>query len=433
MERRMKFVRLVSVLTLFTFVVFGAFAGGREETEEVEEIQPSTEIVIYHWMTAGDEKTAIDHVINKFKAAYPDITAIENPTAGGEIMIVLEGLFFAGNPPDVCQVSEPARIANWVRAGLVMPVNDLWEELGLEEATDPSFIASHPAYKYEGRYYIIPELCAYESGIIYNKNIFNEVGIDPSTLTSVDALLDASAQIQAAGYTPFAIGSRWLWTCKYPFMDALLSLGGPEKMQAFYRGEITANDPVVRQSLEFVAATGPYTNSDHSARTWDEGADLIVQNKAAMYIHGAWLMGLLKTKGFKMEDMGIFHFPGLKDFFVTDGTMWMIPARAEHSDAAKKFLKILGSAEIITEMVAIRDGTVGWRRDIIEREIGPISKASLEIQKEATVVATSEYIEGVDIAFTSGANEIIQTLLIDGDVDAAVNAFIDLRNNVYGG
>jgi len=405
-----------------------------EVAEEEPELIPSTEVLVYHYYTAGDEKAAMDAVIALFEETYPDITLIENPVAGSEAMVsILETQFYAGKPPDVFISADLCRTADWVRAGLIQPVDDLWEQLGLDDALNPD-LANMPALTYEGHHYGIPELTGYESGIIYNKHIFDNVGIDPASLITVDALMDACDTIKAAGYTPFAIGSKWLWTLKFPFVDMVLLKGGVDKYEAFYTGEITADDPAIREALEFFASTAEYTNPDHAALTWDEAGDLIVSDEAAMYVHGSWAGGMLASKGFVWRtDMNIMPFPGIGDYFVMDGNLWSIPRFSEHPDAAKKFLLVAGSVDALSLELVPRDSTIAWRTDIPATGLGPITTDILEIQGDATTpVPSAQCIEGTDVAFVNGVQGILQTLLIDEDVDAAVNSLVELHNTVFG-
>lgn len=405
-----------------------------EVAEEEPELIPSTEVLVYHYYTAGDEKAAMDAVIALFKEKYPDISVIENPVAGsGAMVTTLETLFSAGEPPDVFLLADLCRNANWVRSGLILPIDDVWEQLGLDDAINPA-MADMPALTYEGNHYGIPELTGYHNGIFYNKHIFDNVGIDPADLTTVDALMDACAEIKAAGYTPFAMGSQWLWTLEFPFVDMVLLKGGVDKYEAFYTGEITADDPAIREALEFFASTAEYTNPDHAAFDWDVACELIISDEAAMYVHGSWAGGLLKMKGFEWgTDMGIIPFPGLGDYFVTNGNLWQAPRFSKHPDAAKKFLSVAGSVEALSLELVPRDSTIAWRTDIPATGLGPITKDILEIMASATkFVYSSQDIEGADVAFREGVNGILQKLLIDVDVDAAVNSLVELHNTVFG-
>ncbi len=422
------------VVVLITAIVVGAAVYFLlPKAPEEEEPEPSTEVLVYHYYTAGDEKAAMDDVIELFRDTYPDITLTENPVAGTEAMVtILETLFYAGEPPDVFLSADFCRTADWVRAGLILPVDDVWEKLGLDNVINPH-LAEIPALTFEGHHYGIPELTAYESGIIYNKHIFDDVGIDPADLTTVYALMYACAEIKAAGYTPFAIGSKSLWSLKFPFVDAVILKGGVAKYEAFYKGEITAVHPVIRQALEFFASTAEYTNADHAELTWDEAGDLIISDEAAMYVHGSWAGGMLASKGFEWgTDMGIIGFPGTGDYFVMDGNMWSVPRFCDHPDAGKKFLEVAGSVEALSLELVPRDSCIAWRVDIPATGFGPITTDILEIQADAThFVPSAQCIDGTDTAFVSGVQGILQTLLIDGDVDAAVDSLVALRNEVF--
>jgi len=62
---------------------------------------------IYDWWTAGGEAQAIATVLNMYHQAYPDVTIVQNPVAGGagvNMQAVIKSLIFAGVPPTTFQV-----------------------------------------------------------------------------------------------------------------------------------------------------------------------------------------------------------------------------------------------------------------------------------------------------------------------------------------
>jgi carbohydrate ABC transporter substrate-binding protein, CUT1 family (TC 3.A.1.1.-) len=61
---------------------------------------------------------------------------------------------------------------------------------------------------------------------------------------------------------------------------------GPEKYKGLWTGQTDWNGPEVKQALETMAKMLEYVNPDHSALSWDQANDLVIQGKAGMTIMG---------------------------------------------------------------------------------------------------------------------------------------------------
>jgi len=196
--------------------------------------QVERKLLIYHWWTAGGEKEAINAVFNIFLQQYKDVEIVENPVAGGAgavMKAVIWGLLAAGTPPDTFQVHAGGELKEYVDAGYLQPVDDIWRELGLEQVIPPTL---QSMCKFGGHYYAVP-INVHRSNVLwYNPKIFNELGIiekygDPRTW-DMYKLLEVARYIkqQRPDIAPLALATRTKWPLTHLFED-LLALHGVQK------------------------------------------------------------------------------------------------------------------------------------------------------------------------------------------------------------
>jgi len=320
--------------------------------------QVERKLLIYHWWTAGGEKEAINAVFNIFLQQYKDVEIVENPVAGGAgavMKAVIWGLLAAGTPPDTFQVHAGGELKEYVDAGYLQPVDDIWRELGLEQVIPPTL---QSMCKFGGHYYAVP-INVHRSNVLwYNPKIFNELGIiekygDPRTW-DMYKLLEVARYIkqQRPDIAPLALATRTKWPLTHLFEDLLALHGGPEIYVKFWTGQFNyndPNDPVNKAVREVLIVIGTFikeglVNSNHPELEWDQAAALVMQGKAAMYIHGDWVAGYFIANNAKYgEQWAAAPLP--KNIFIVLSDSFNLPAKAPHVEIAKAWLRIVGSKE----------------------------------------------------------------------------------------
>ena len=129
---------------------------------------------------------------------------------------------------------------------------------------------------------------------IYNKDIFDEVGIDgwPETFTELE---EDCKKLKDAGYIPIAMGNKDQWlaesavfnTFAYRYIDQdwfdSLSQG---------KGAKFTDDQFVKALTDF-QSLAQYFNEDMNAINQDEMFSLYYNKKAAMFFDGAWSIGTM--------------------------------------------------------------------------------------------------------------------------------------------
>jgi glucose/mannose transport system substrate-binding protein len=271
------------------------------------------QLEIYHWWTAPGEREAADAMFAALKAAYPDITLVENPVPGGggtEHRVVLKARITAGIPPDTFQTLGGAELKDYVDSGVLQPLDDFYASTGYGDKIPTPLLK---AVTIDGHPYSVPLNMHIENILYYNKKIFDELGL--AAPAGYDDLIAACKAIKTSypDMTCLAVGSKDNWSDVFVLDTIMMELGGPEYYVKFFKGEIdVANDPIFKQSLEKFAALQQYSNmSDHSSLTWDQAVGAVGAGQAAMTIMGTWAIGAF-VKGSNWQpgvDFGAVNYP----------------------------------------------------------------------------------------------------------------------------
>lgn len=301
-----------------------------------------TEITFwYAW--GGDEGEALVALVDEFNASQDEV--VVRPVfvpigAGGEkIIATLAGK----STPDVITIWD------WmvVPLGTSGALLDLTDHLQGAGITPESYLPKAWEYgSYDGAKYGLPTtLNVY--GFMWNKSLYESIGVDPDTPPAdiaqlddyADRLLkmDSRGNIRRLGFLPtithiyfYVFGGR-LWD--------------PET------GAVTANDPKNVEALEWVASY--YEKYDvQKIRTFQAGwGDMaspynpFYRGQLAMQEAGQWELLFIKKFAKPDFEYGVAPFPappgGRPKVAYMNGSFWAIPSAAKHPDQAFVFLNWL--------------------------------------------------------------------------------------------
>jgi glucose/mannose transport system substrate-binding protein len=306
---------------------------------------------IFHWWTAPGEREAADAMFAAMKAAYPDVTIVENPVPGGggtEHRVVLKARITAGIPPDTFQTLGGAELKDYVDSGVLTPLDDWYAESGYGKVIPAPLLK---AVSIDGHPYSVPLNMHLENILYYNKKLFDELGI--TAPTGYDEFVAACEKIKTAkpAMDCLAVGSKDNWSDVFVLDTIMMELGGPAYYVKFFKGEVdVANDPIFKESLEKYAALQKYSNmNDHSTLTWDTAVGAVGSGDAAMTIMGTWAIGAF-TKGSNWQpgvDFGAVNYPTKPERILlfhpdTYGCTVGAPDMAE----CKQWLNVVASPEL---------------------------------------------------------------------------------------
>jgi ABC-type glycerol-3-phosphate transport system substrate-binding protein len=214
-----------------------------------------------------------------------------------------------GNPPDFYTDWAGARVASRVNAGVVAPIDDMWEANDLDSAFPQGIIDSAATYG-DGKYAM--PLNYHVSAMWYNPSVMEAAGV-AVPIETWDGLMDACETLKGAGVIPFALGSKDSWTAQFWFDYILLRTAGPEYRARLMAGEASYTDPEVIRTMELwgeLVSAGCF-NEDANAKGYTDAADMVANGDAAMNLMGTWIVGYWGDAFEPVTDYDFFPFPAM--------------------------------------------------------------------------------------------------------------------------
>jgi raffinose/stachyose/melibiose transport system substrate-binding protein len=275
----MKSLRIVLAIGVALVVALGALGPA---------VQAQDEVTVTWWT---EEYIDLDQInatlVEPFNAANP---GIKLEISGHEnLNDVIRTAFAAGEAPDILQTPGASFIAEFIDAGLILPLTDAAEEHGWQDKLLPW---AYESGIIEGELYSVP--LTYESMVlIYNKTLFEEKGWEvPTTLEELEALAEAA---EAEGIHPFSYGNAdWQPSNEHLMGIYLNNYAGPENVYKALIGEKKWTDPEFVEATQLlkthIADNGWFSGSleTYFAYVWDDFWTEVSTGEAAMLMIGTW-------------------------------------------------------------------------------------------------------------------------------------------------
>ncbi len=335
--------RIVSLLSLLTIsALLLAACGGAATTAAPAATQaPAAEkkLEIFSWWTAGGEADGLNAMFEVYSAANPGVEIINATVAGGagaNAKAVLATRLIGGDPPDSFQLHAGLEVEKYSPEQYLQPLDDLYASEGLEKAFPKDLLS---LLKYKDHYWGVPVNIHRANVLWYNKQIFADNNLTPPT--TFDEFFTVAEALKAKGIVPLVLGTKEGWESGHTFETVLIGTLGAESYKGLWTGKTQWTDPGVTQALDTYKKMLTYANTDHSALTWSEGAQYLVDGKGAMHIMGDWTDGWFTSKGYK--GYGWAPVPGNAGIFDALSDSFALPKDPPHADEATAWLKVAGS------------------------------------------------------------------------------------------
>jgi glucose/mannose transport system substrate-binding protein len=306
---------------------------------------PSGELEIFSWW-AGDEGPALEALIDKYTAMYPNVTVNNATVTGGSgvnARAVLKTRMLGGDPPDSFQVHAGQElIGTWVVADRMEDLTFLYDEEGWMDKFPQGLI---DLLSYNGGIWSVPVNIHRSNVMWYIPANLEQWGVEaPATW---DDFLTICPTIQAAGVTPLVVGENW--TVQHLWESVALAELGPEGWNGLWNGEKSWLDDDVVAMWDKFGQILDCTNIDVDAATlaWQQATDALVNGEAAFNVMGDWAAGyMVTTLGLEPGvGFGWMPSPGTQGVFMMLSDSFGLPKGVKNRDAAIAWLKLLGSKE----------------------------------------------------------------------------------------
>jgi multiple sugar transport system substrate-binding protein len=306
-----------------------------------------TELAYWHsWTEQWEEMTQF--VCDRFNEKYPELHATQTVVPGQELITKLLSSVAAGNPPDMITVYSAINIPSLVEQSAILALDDYDTGSDLSDAQEWFHPAVLDLGTYNGKLWGL-SYWQQTSCIGWNKQIFEEAGLDPDTPPTSIEELDAMAEqltvyegdlITRMGHMPFYY---WMWAAPW---------GG-----SFYDADnrtVTANAPENVAMFEWMASYSQKYDVT-KVQAFEQGLaseragvlDPFISGRIAIHeVGGAWKLGDFAKYAEEGFSYGIIPAPtpgGSGELTTYSyGDLTVVPTGTKHPAEAWQFVKYTG-------------------------------------------------------------------------------------------
>ncbi|QPC84610.1 carbohydrate ABC transporter substrate-binding protein [Phototrophicus methaneseepsis] len=389
---------------------------------------PSGDLEIFSWWVGGGEAAGLEALIEDFAAKYPDVNVINAAVAGGagvNATAVLTSRMLGGDPPDTFQWHAGEELSSiWVRAGLLEPLNDMYEENGWFEAFPQGLLDL--ISDDEGNVYVVPVNIHRSNVMWYVPGNLEEWGV--TVPASWDEFVNETCPtLQEQGVTPISVGETW--TQVHLWESVALGVLGPEGYAGLWDGSTDWTSDTVTSVFETFGQVLDCANEDMSALSWQDASQMVAEGSAAFNIMGDWAAGLFLVDLGLVADEGFAWAPspGTEGTFMMLSDTFGLPVGAPNAGAVRAWLNYLGSVEAQDIFNPLKGSLpANTQADISNEELYNVYFQDAYNDWTSNEIAGS-LAHGVvaSRAFMNGFNDIIASFAADHDAtSAAANAAI---------
>ncbi|WP_227378735.1 ABC transporter substrate-binding protein [Haladaptatus halobius] len=337
---------------------------------------------VLHGWTGGDGKEAINALTKGFKKKHSEMKTDFRPIGGGGNAnldaVVAKRL---GNN------NSPSSFAGWPGAnlqkykGALGDVGDpVWKKANLEKGHVKE---AQRLCKFDGKYVAVPIGSHRMNNLFYNKKVVSDAGVDPNSITSLDALFKAMDKVkQKTNAVPMAHAMKSPWTTLQLWAAVMLGQEGFDQYMSYTKGN--GNKGAVRRTFETTKRIlSNYINNDASSIDFTTANQKIMNGEAAFIHQGNWVAGAYKGSGFKYDkDWGWTAFPGTEGMYGLHIDSFIYPGNNPSPDKSHKWLRYVGSKEAQVKFNSLK-GSIPTRKDVKPSEFDRYLAATIEDFKSA--------------------------------------------------
>jgi len=403
-------------LVAFCFVVLSPLATQADDKK----------LEVFSWWTSGGESAALEALVATFKKQDPGVEILNSAVAGGggsKARPVLQTRLAGGNPPDTWQ-SHPGfeLLGQYVDPGFCEPITDLYKSNGWDNAFPKEMVIN--LMTKDRKIYAV--LAGIHRGNVlwYNTKLLEKNGIKVGDQMTFDEFFADCDKLKEAGIPALGVGDANVFGSASLFENTLLGVLGPKDWKELFSGGIQWDDPRVKAAMRLFAKMLNYVNPDHSALTWDQAIQQLIEGKVAFSSMGDWADGeFLKANLKEKEDFGWVSHPGTSGSFIVVADGFTLAKGAPHREAAIEWLKAIGSKEAQEAFNPIK-GSIPARIDVDRSKFDGYHQWSMDSFAKDKLVASCVNGEAAPAAFQQALNDAITTFLVDKNVDNFANALV---------
>lgn len=212
----------------------------------------------------------------------------------------------------------------------------------------------------EGEFFALP-VNTDVAGIVYNKTVLADNGIDPATLTDWDAFTAALATLKAAGVVPISSSGKDSWfagnVADFLASDAFTA----DELTGLTKGTFAAEGYTALLAQVSAWASAGYFNPDYSSATQDDLARALGQGDTAFVFTQNYLVGAALEYNPDAQ-LGYLPVPGhVTDPYLVggEGYAYGVSKVSPNKDVALEYLAYLAEPENLGQLATAIGGIPG--------------------------------------------------------------------------
>lgn len=342
-----------------------------ETTEPAATEPPAAEPVTLTYLVDDSEanQATAKALADAYMALHPNVTiTIESRPGGTEGDNIVKTRLATGDMTDIF----------WYNSGSLLQALNPSETL-VDLSNEP-FVANIvesflPTVSQNGQIFGVPSQTAMGGGVLYNKKIYEDLGL--SVPTTWEEFAANNEAIKEAGIAPVIATFGDTWTSQ---LFVLADYYNVQQAHPTFAEDYTGNKAKYATIPEAMAGftylkegfDKDWWQQDYATTTFEQGLDLLANGEGAHYPMLTFALSTIATNSpDQVNDIGFFAQPGT-DAANNGATIWMpaatyIPKTTSNLEAAKDFLGFIASTagvDALNEAVAptgpyvIKDATL---------------------------------------------------------------------------
>ena len=335
-------------------------------------------------------------------------------TCPNDATTVLRTRFIREDYPDIVGIGGDVTFSNFVDAGILADVSDFD---GLSQVKQ-SYIDTLEKLEFiptEGTYGVPHSANA--AGVLYNRAMFREHGWEiPTTWDEFTALCET---IKAAGILPLYLGFKDTWTTLAPWNAIAIELAPSDVCQQVNAGQTTFTEHY-REVAEKEYALLQYAEDGPFAYGYNDACTAFANGESAMYTIGSYAVPQIRSVNPDM-DIDSFVMPAVEnpdDRILNSGVdlQFCVTSACPNKEAAYEVIRFLIDHDNLQAYVDEQNAVPCVEGDF---DLPDVLDGMREFIDEGITADFQDHYYPAEMA----VDGMIQTFLIDGDVDAFLERF----------
>ncbi|MEU6852596.1 extracellular solute-binding protein [Actinacidiphila alni] len=311
----------------------------------------------------GDASNKVEKQIVATFNKTSKVKAVLQTIPGADYQQKLQTIINTKQAPDVFFNWGGGSIQPFVKAGLLLPLNDM---IAKDPRLKADFLPSvFNSAVVDGKPYGIPMRGTQPVLLFDNKKVLADAGVsEPKTW---EDLLSAVKVLKAKHITPIALGGGDQWPTLMWYEYMYDRIAGPGLFDKAMSGDKSAwASPESRTALsklkELIDAGAFGSNYDSVKYTDGGSVALVAQGRAGFELMGSWYYSQQQQDNpdFAKSDLGYTSFPTVsggagdpKDIVGNTNNFYSVLKKTKYPDAVAQFLKLMYSDEFVKAHMAI--------------------------------------------------------------------------------